>query len=246
MLDIHVITLFPEIFQALDYGICGRALYNDQARLTCWNPRNFTQDSHRTVDDKPFGGGPGMLMKPEPLSACIASMRQHTDTAPIIHLTPQGTPFNQQYAKKLSTMNSFTLLAGRYEGIDQRIIDHYVDYEISIGDFILSGGEFAALTIIDSVIRLLPEAVGNPQTTDNDSFSHGLLEHPQYTRPQHYLEQTIPDVLRSGNHAAINRWQLKQALGLTWQKRPELLNQQPLSPQARQLLLEWLTESGYT
>lgn len=246
MLDIHIITLLPEIFQALDYGICGRAIRNEQAKLTCWNPRDFTHDSHRTVDDRPFGGGPGMLMKPEPLSACIqATKKQALKSTPVIHLSPKGEPFNQQHAQQLVTQPSLILLAGRYEGIDQRVLDAYVDYELSIGDFIISGGEFAALTILDSVIRLLPEAVNNPHTTTNESFSQPLLEHPQYTRPRTYLGQTVPNVLLSGDHSAIKCWQLKQALAQTWLQRPELLNQHPLSDDARQLLLAWLKEVGY-
>lgn len=246
MLDIHVITLFPEIFNALDYGICGRALHNQQAQLTCWNPRDFTHDTHRTVDDRPFGGGPGMLMKPEPLAHCIEAAQQATEfDSFVIYLSPKGEVYNQQKAHQLANSSSFILLVGRYEGIDQRIIDYYVDLELSIGDFVLSGGEFAALSIIDSVIRLLPEAVGNPSTTAHDSFSHLLLEHPQYTRPRHYLNQSIPDVLLSGNHELIERWQLKQALATTFQKRPDLLNQRSLSPKARRLLLEWLVDKEY-
>ena len=247
MLNIGVITLLPEIFQSLDYGICGRAIRNQQAQIHYWNPRTFTNDTHRTVDDRPFGGGPGMLMKPEPLAHCIeAAKTSLSDQAEVIHLSPKGQPFNQQLAQQLAQKKQFIILSSRYEGVDQRIIDHYVDQQISLGDFVLSGGEFAALTIIDSVIRLLPEAVGHPQATHQDSFSQPLLEHPQYTRPRHYLNQSVPDVLLSGNHELVERWQLKQALAETFQKRPELLNQQALSYQARTLLLEWLIEQGYS
>jgi tRNA (guanine37-N1)-methyltransferase len=238
-----VITLFPEIFAALEYGITGRALQQQLLTLATWNPRDFTQDKHRTVDDRPYGGGPGMIMLAEPLQAAIKAAKLAAPQPPVvIQLSPQGKPFNQAAAEKLLATKSVVLVAGRYEGIDERLLDLAIDEEWSVGDFILSGGELAALTMIDVTTRLIPGALGHEDSAAQDSLSSGLLKYPQYTRPENFAGLTVPEVLTSGNHQAIERWRLQQSLGKTWLKRPDLLTKKTLDKVQLALLMEFIQQ----
>jgi len=223
--QIGVVTLFPEMVSgALEQGVVGRALSQGQLDLTLVNPRDFATDRHRTVDDRPFGGGPGMVMKPEPLSAAITSCKEVLSGAPVVYLSPQGRPFDQAMARRFQAHGSLTLVAGRYEGIDERVITRMVDEEVSLGDFVLSGGEFAALAIIDAVTRLEPGVLGDPLSAEEDSFGlDGLLDCPHYTRPEVFDDQKVPAVLLSGDHKAIARWRRQQSLARTRDRRPDLL-----------------------
>ncbi|MDQ8039740.1 MAG: tRNA (guanosine(37)-N1)-methyltransferase TrmD [Rickettsiella sp.] len=240
-MDIQIITLFPEMFTALNSSIPGRAQKQGLVRLSYLNPRDFTYDKHKTVDDKPYGGGPGMVMKFQPLRAAIQAAKR-TSSSPISYLSPQGKRFNQAAAKELSQRKALILIAGRYEGIDQRLIDKEIDEEWSVGDFILSGGELAAMCLIDTVVRLLEGALGHSESALQDSFSRSLLDYPHYTRPAKVDDQTVPSVLLEGDHEAISRWRLKQALGQTWLRRPDLLKNHILSEQERVLLAEFIHE----
>lgn len=238
-----VISLFPDMFQALNLGITGRAIKQDLLRIETWNPRDFATDKHKSVDDSPYGGGPGMVMMTEPLCAAIRAAKSAAPKTPrTIYLTPQGKPFNQQAAEKMAQQEAFILIAGRYEGIDQRIIDQEVDEEWSIGDYILTGGELPAMTMIDAITRLIPGALGDETSAAQDSISTGLLEYPQYTRPEVFAGQPVPDILLSGHHKLIAEWRLKMSLGKTWLQRPDLLAQKTLSPRENQLLNEFITE----
>lgn len=232
-----VVSLFPELFErCLDVGVLGRAVQASRIGCRLVNPRAFTADTHRTVDDRPFGGGPGMVMKPEPLAAAIAEARQHLPQARTVLLSPQGRVFDQGLARQWADAGSLVLVAGRYEGIDERIVEHHVDEEVSLGDFVLSGGEFAALAIIDAVARLVPGVLGHPDSALEESFSEGLLEGPQYTRPECFDGHAVPEVLLSGNHARIAAWRREQALKRTWLRRPDLLEQAELSDRDRVFL----------
>lgn len=243
-LRIGVVTLFPEMFHAVTgYGICGRAVSSGRLQLDCWDPRNYTRDRHRTVDDRPYGGGPGMVMKPEPLAAALADARQALPRARVAYLSPQGRVLTQQAVRELAQRSELILLAGRYEGIDERLLELDVDEEWSIGDYVLSGGELAAMVLIDAVTRLLPGALGHDQSAEQDSFSAGLLDCPHYTRPEIYRGRQVPEVLMSGHHADIARWRLQQALGRTWQRRPELLEGRALSDEERALLQEFINNN---
>ena len=236
-----VVTLFPEMLRAmLGQGVTGRAFERDQARLVTWNPRDYTADVHRTVDDRPYGGGPGMVMKVEPLQAALEAARQAAPGAPVLYLSPQGRRFDQAAAGELAKRDGLILLAGRYEGIDERIIERYVDQELSIGDYVLSGGELPALVVMDAVTRLLPGVLGAPDSAQQDSFMEGLLDCPHYTRPEHYGDRRVPGVLLSGDHEAIRRWRLLQSLGRTWLRRPDLLEQRVLSAEEQTLLNEFI------
>jgi len=236
-----VISIFPEMFQALtDYGVSGRALTNGLVTMEAWNPRDFTFDRHQTVDDRPYGGGPGMLMKVEPLKLAIEAAKAKLGSqSKVIYLSPQGETLTQNKAEALAKEESLIFLAGRYEGIDERLIQTQVDEEISIGDYVLSGGELAAMVVMDSVIRLRPEVLGHDQSAVEDSFVDGLLDCPHYTRPEVYEDMKVPDVLLSGDHKKIERWRLKQALGRTWQRRPDLLAERPLNDEEQALLQEF-------
>ncbi len=234
-----VVTLFPKVFEALRVGIPGRALERGLAELVLWNPRDYTQDAHRTVDGRPYGGGPGMVMKVEPLLAAIDAARERAPGSPVLYLSPQGRTFAQPAARMLAQRSGSILIAGRYEGIDERIVKARVDEEWSIGDYVLSGGELPAMVMIDAVIRLLPGALGHADSALQDSFSEGLLDCPHYTRPDEILGQRVPKVLRSGNHERIRRWRLQQALGRTWLRRPELLKGRPLDDEEQALLDEF-------
>lgn len=243
-----IVTLFPEMIeQSARYGVTGRAIEEHQVQLQTWNPRDFTSNTHRTVDDRPYGGGPGMVMKVEPLRDSIRAARQaEKDTAQVIYLSPQGQPLNQDAIKRFAQHSRLILIAGRYEGIDERLIDSQIDEEWSLGDYVISGGELAALIMIDAITRLLPGVLGDPESAQQDSFMHGLLDYPHYTRPAEIDGMKVPDVLQGGNHANIEQWRLKQALGRTWQRRPELLDSKALDDEQLKLLQEFITETEHT
>ena len=239
-----IVTLFPEMFKALtDYGVTGRAFREEKAILALWNPRDFTDDKHRTVDDRPYGGGPGMLMKVEPLAKAIAAAKQASteigdddQPAKVVYLSPQGRPLTQSGVQELSATNKLIMVAGRYEGIDERLLLSSIDEEWSLGDFVLSGGELAAMSFADAMIRLQPGVLGHQNSANEDSFSDGLLDCPHYTRPEVLDGDVVPAVLLSGDHKAIATWRRQQALGRTWQRRPELLNEKKLTSEDLQLL----------
>lgn len=239
-----VVTLFPEMFTALTgHGVTGRAVKRGQLTVEYSNPRDHAHDRHRTVDDRPFGGGPGMLMKVEPLLEAIAAIRAKAPSPPrVIYLSPQGQPLTQKRVVELAQLDSLILLCGRYEGIDERIVEMCVDEEISIGDYVLSGGELGAMVLLDAVTRLIPGVLGHADSAVEDSFSEGWLDCPHYTRPEEFAGQRVPEVLLSGNHELIRRWRLKQSLGRTWLRRPELLEGLTLSKEQQQLLAEFIRE----
>lgn len=235
-----VVTLLPEMFEAARLGVTGRAFERGQAQLRLWNPRDYTHDVHRTVDDRPYGGGPGMVMKVEPLRAAILDAKRAAPGSRVAYLSPQGRRFDQQAAAELAGRDGMILVAGRYEGIDERIIARCVDEEWSIGDYVLSGGELAAMVVMDAVIRLLPGVLGHEDSAAQDSYMAGLLDCPHYTRPEEIDGLRVPGVLLSGNHEQIRRWRLKQALGRTWERRPDLLAHRELTGEERKLLDEYL------
>ncbi len=243
-MHIAVVTLFPEMFSAItEHGISSRAVSKGIVSLECWNPRDYTLDKHRTVDDRPYGGGPGMLMKVEPLSDAINAARQAMpETAKVVYLSPQGQPLDQAKLHELAGEQHLILLAGRYEGIDERLIESEIDEELSIGDYVISGGEIAAMVVIDGITRLLPGALGHERSAEEDSFVNGLLDCPHYTRPENYEGRQVPDVLLSGDHERIRKWRLKQSLGRTGSRRPDLLEALELTPEHQQLLAEYLRE----
>jgi tRNA (guanine37-N1)-methyltransferase len=238
-----VISLFPELFQALQGGITGRAIQNQLLRIDYWNPRNFAYDKHQSVDDHPYGGGPGMVMMAEPLQAAIHAAKEAALTPPtVIYLSPQGKLFNQASASELVAKKSLILIAGRYEGIDERIIEQEVDEEWSIGDYILTGGELPAMVMIDAMARLIPGVVGDEASVSQDSLTTGLLKYPQYTRPEVIMGRKVPDVLLSGHHKQIEKWRLQASLGKTWQRRPDLLAKKNLSQDELALLNEFIND----
>ncbi|HIE87685.1 MAG TPA: tRNA (guanosine(37)-N1)-methyltransferase TrmD [Pseudomonadales bacterium] len=241
---IGVVSLFPEMFKAVtDYGISRRAVENGLLTLEVWNPREFTEDKHRTVDDKPYGGGPGMLMKVQPLKDAINAAKSKAQAqCPVIYLSPQGKPLEQADLASLAMLPEVILVAGRYEGIDERLIESVIDMEVSIGDFVASGGELPAMLLIDGVTRLLPGAVGDADSVEQDSFSNGLLDYPQYTRPETEDGLTVPEVLMSGDHGQIARWRKMQSLGRTYKKRPDLITARTLTEEEKQLLDEYLAK----
>ncbi|TWH76464.1 tRNA (guanine37-N1)-methyltransferase [Azomonas agilis] len=242
---IDVISLFPEMFAAIqDYGITGRAVKQGILNLHCWNPRAYTDDRHQTVDDRPFGGGPGMVMKVEPLERALMDVRQQVGTqALVVYLSPQGRPLDQERVRAWAgQQQGLILIAGRYEGIDERFIEAHVDEECSIGDYVLSGGELPAMVLIDAVTRLLPGALGHSGSAEEDSFSDGLLDCPHYTRPEVYAGKAVPEVLLSGNHEHIRRWRLQQSLGRTWERRADLLDSRSLSGEEQKLLDEYIRQ----
>ena len=260
-LVVDVVTLFPEMFFALTQsGISRRALEEGRWSLELWNPRDFTQDKHRTVDDRPYGGGPGMVMLPVPLEAALSAAKARQLTvgvavSRVVYLSPQGVPLTHQRVMKFaneveqgkyvqSGQCGLVLLCGRYEGIDERLIARCIDEEISLGDFVLSGGEIPAMALLDAIIRQLPGVLNDAESAQQDSFVAGLLDCPHYTRPEEYAGQRVPDVLLSGHHEQIRRWRLKQALGRTWQRRPELLAGRELSKVETQLLGQFQEQCG--
>lgn len=236
-----VVTLLPGMFRAMiGEGVTGRAVERGQVSLELWNPRDYTQDIHRTVDDRPYGGGPGMVMKIEPLQAAIEQARAVSPDSSVVYLSPQGRRFDQASAKEMARRSGMVLVAGRYEGIDERLIERCVDEEWSIGDYVLSGGELPALVMMDAVIRLLPGVLGDVDSAEQDSFSEGLLDCPHYTRPERYQGDAVPPVLLGGNHELIRRWRLQQSLGRTWLRRPDLLQSRHLSQEEETLLNEFI------
>ena len=239
-----VITLFPTmVADALAHGVIGRAMQRGLVNIITFNPRTHATDLHQTVDDRPYGGGPGMLMKVETLRASIAEARQTLPEASVIYLSPQGEPLTQSVVQDLAERPEVILVCGRYEGIDERVIELDVDYEISLGDFVLSGGEPAAIAVLDAVGRLVPGVLGHASSAVEDSFSDGLLDCPHYTRPEEIAGLKVPDVLLSGHHGDIARWRRKQALGRTWLRRSEILEKQELSDEDQLLLDEFIRES---
>ncbi len=239
-----IITLFPEMFSLLNYGITGRALKEGLIQVNCWNPRDYTDNKHRTVDNRPYGGGPGMVMMAEPLQKAIhAAKATLQDKKPhVIHLSPQGKPFNQEAAANLLTRKHIIFVSGRYEGIDERLLSLEIDEEWSLGDFVLTGGELAAMTMIDVMTRLIPGALGHENSATEDSLSSGLLKYAQYTRPDTFQGLSVPDVLTGGDHKKIERFRLKESLGKTWLRRPDLLMKLQLDKFQLGLLMEFIQE----
>lgn len=248
-----IVTLFPEMLSAItEYGVSGRAVKSGLVQLSCTNPRDFTVDKHRTVDDRPYGGGPGMVMMPGPLIEAIAHAKAASSIgadkpAKVVYLSPQGKPFNQDAARRFSKEEAIVLVAGRYEGIDERVIDSVVDEEWSVGDYVLSGGELPAMIMVDAITRLLPGVLGHQDSAEEDSFTDGLLDCPHYTRPESFStkglsDSEVPSVLLSGNHQAIKEWRLKQSLGRTWERRPDLLESRALDDKQKALLDAYINE----
>ena len=249
MYQFDVVTLFPEMFAAVTgSGVTGRAQERKLFELVLWNPRSHAANSYRTVDDRPYGGGPGMVMMAGPLEKSVNAARQRQKStgatrSRVVHLSPQGRQLDHQAVMELAALEGLVLLAGRYEGVDERLIARAVDEEISIGDYVLSGGELAAMVVIDAIVRQIPGALGDADSASQDSFVNGLLDCPHYTRPEVYEGEPVPQVLLSGNHADIGRWRLKQALGRTWQRRPDLLDERALTDEERALLDEYRKEA---
>ncbi len=235
-----VISLFPEMFEAMRVGVTGRAIERGQVQLVLWNPRDLAGDMHRTVDDRPYGGGPGMVMMVEPLRRAISAARAVAPASAVVYLSPQGRRLDQDAVQDMAGRPGLVLLAGRYEGIDERLIDASVDEEWSIGDYVLSGGELPAMVLMDAVIRQLPGVLGHADSAEQDSYADGLLDCPHYTRPEEIEGRRVPEVLTSGNHDLIRRWRLQQALGRTWLRRPDLLERRRLSSEEQVLLDEFI------
>ncbi|MGB5352866.1 MAG: tRNA (guanosine(37)-N1)-methyltransferase TrmD [Woeseia sp.] len=243
-MQMQIVSLFPEMLDAvLDFGVVARALDRKLLQVAVQNPRDFAFDAHRTVDDRPYGGGPGMVMKYEPLAAAIdAAQAALPAGCPVICLTPQGSRFDQATARRYAALPGLTLVAGRYEGIDERLIEAKVDEELSLGDFVLSGGEIAAMAVIDAVTRLLPGVLGDENSAAEDSFMEGLLDCPHYTRPEEIDGRRVPEALLSGDHARIARWRQQEALGRSYVRRPDLLERLTLTSEQRALLDEFLRQ----
>ena len=235
---IGIITLFPEMFKAItEFGVTGRAVKHNLLQVRCYNPRDFTHDKHKTVDDRPYGGGPGMLMMVQPLRDAIHSAKADAgEGVKVIYLSPQGRKLEQAGVKELSLNSKMILVCGRYEGIDERLIQSEIDEEWSVGDYVLTGGELPAMTLIDAVARFIPGVLGKQESAQEDSFADGVLDCPHYTRPEVLDGLTVPPVLMSGNHAEIRKWRLKQSLERTWLRRPELLESLALTDEQRKLL----------
>ena len=250
MLRFDVVTLFPRMFDAItEWGISGRARERNCYEVVTWNPRDFATGPYRAVDDRPYGGGPGMVMMIAPLEKAIAAARQRQASCGVVRnrvvcLSPQGKVLEHRLVAELAALEGLVLLAGRYEGIDERLIERAVDAEVSVGDFVVSGGELPAMLLMDSIIRHLPGALSDPQSVRQESFVAGVLDYPQYTRPENHEGMRVPGVLLSGNHAAIERWRTKQSLGRTWRRRPELLARIELTELQRVLLEEYKREIG--
>jgi tRNA (guanine37-N1)-methyltransferase len=252
MLQFDVVTLFPPMFEAVtEFGVTGRARDRGLYQLVLWNPRDFAANVHRTVDDRPYGGGPGMVMMAEPLAKSLGAAAQRQKGSGVadprvIYLSPQGRLLDHALVAGLARESGLVLVAGRYEGVDERLLERYSVEEISIGDYVLSGGELAAMVLIDCVVRQLPGALGDAESAGQDSFVDGLLDCPHYTRPEQFEGREVPAVLLSGNHAAIRRWRLKQSLGRTWRRRPDLIARRELSAEERGLLDEYMNEAEAT
>lgn len=241
-MQIDVITLFPQMFEAVrQCGITRIAIDKGSLELGCYNPRDDTTDRHRTVDDRPYGGGPGMVMMPVPLAACLDRVRTQNE-GPLVYLSPQGQKLDQNVVIELAGLEQVVFLAGRYEGVDERLLESRVDREISIGDYVLAGGELAAMVVIEAVARLLPDVLGNALSAQQDSFGDGLLDCPHYTRPEVFEGKGVPEVLLSGHHEEIDRWRLKQSLGRTEQRRPDLLMARQIDEIEQKLLKQFNLE----
>lgn len=256
-MNIAVVTLFPEMFAAIEqYGVTGRALNNGLVHIRCFNPRDYAEDRHSTVDDRPYGGGPGMVMKIETLERALDAAKEWLQSTEsfieqpgvidVVYMSPQGEPLKQQRLEAFKTSANLVLIAGRYEGIDERFIAEHVTNECSIGDYVLSGGELPAMVVIDGLIRLQPGALGDSESAEQDSFVNGLLDCPHYTRPECYRGQEVPKVLLSGDHGKIRQWRLMQSLGRTSQRRPDLLAQLELTAEQKTLLSRYLSEQAAT
>ena len=245
-MHISVVSLFPEMVSTIgEYGVVGRAQQRELMTLEVENPRDHASDAHRTVDDRPYGGGPGMVMKYEPVAAALEAAKGNLPAGcPVVYLSPQGQAFDQAMAQRFAKMPGLVLLAGRYEGIDERLLESHIDEEVSLGDFVLSGGEIAAMAVIDAVVRLLPGVLGDDESAVQDSFMRGLLDHPHYTRPEEIAGRKVPDVLLSGDHARIARWRQRQALGRSYLRRPDLLEKLDLDDEQQTLLDEFLKEQS--
>lgn len=245
-MKITVVTLFPEmVATGTSFGVCGRAARRGLVDLATVDPRDLAPDLHRTVDDRPYGGGPGMVLKVEPFREAIRSAKAGLPSgSPVIFLSPQGRRFDQQLAREFAGLPGMALVAGRYEGFDERLIESEGDDEVSLGDFVLSGGEIAAVAIIDAVVRLLPEVLGDQTSAEADSFTNDLLDFPHYTRPNSVDGMEVPPVLTEGDHEEIRRWRLKQALGRTYVRRPDLLEKRTLTAEEQRLLQEYLAEQA--
>ena len=245
MLRVEVITLFPEMFKAIsDFGITGRAVEKGLLQLSFCNPRDFTRDVHRTVDDRPYGGGPGMVMRYEPLVEAVKSSKKDLPGAKLVYLSPQGRRLQQSDFQMAEEDAEIILLAGRYEGIDERLLQSEVDDEWSIGDYVISGGELAAMVVIDGFSRQIPGVLGHDESAGQDSFSEGLLDWPHYTRPEYADGMNVPKVLLSGDHDEIRKWRLQQALGRTWSRRPDLLDGKQLDTEQKALLKAYIEQQG--
>ena len=248
MKRVDVVTIFPEMFDAVaDHGITRRALDEGTFELKTWDPRDFTQDGYRRVDDRPYGGGPGMVMLAGPLEACIEAAKARQKEAGVasphvVLMSPQGERLGEELVRELLEHEGIVVVAGRYEGPDERLVERVVDREVSIGDYVTSGGELPAMVMIDCIVRRLPGSLNDAQSAQQDSFGAGLLDWPHYTRPEEWKGAKVPDVLLSGNHAAIARWRRKQALGRTWDRRPDLIDEKALSKEDRQMLEEYRRE----
>ena len=245
-MHISVVSLFPEMVSTIgEYGVVGRAQQRELMMLEIENPRDYASDVHRTVDDRPYGGGPGMVMKYEPVAAALEAAKGNLPVGcPVVYLSPKGRAFDQAMAQGFAKMPGLVLLAGRYEGIDERLFESHIDEEVSLGDFVLSGGEIAAMAVIDAVVRLLPGVLGDAESAAQDSFMRGLLDHPHYTRPEEIVGRKVPDVLLSGDHDRIARWRQKQALGCSYLRRPDLLEKLDLDDEQQTLLDEFLKEQS--
>ena len=241
-MQISVITLFPELVASVkEHGVVGRAMNNGLVDFALINPRHFADAPHYRVDDRPYGGGPGMVMQYQPLLGALEHARSDS-TARVVYLSPQGQKLDQAMVRRFRTCSHLILLCGRYEGVDERFLEAHVDEECSLGDFVLSGGELAAMALIDAVVRTIPGALGHEESAEQDSFERGLLDYPHFTRPEKIGEIGVPEELLSGDHAKIARWRLKQSLGRTYLRRPDLIDHLELNEEEQSLLTEFLTE----
>ncbi len=234
-----VVTIFPDLVQAaLEEGVVGRAVRAGSIQLELYNPRDFAQNSFKSVDDRPYGGGPGMVMMAEPLAECVRQARSdfESETLQTILLTPQGQTLSQTDVRKFSELDGLLLIAGRYEGVDERFVENYVDSELSIGDYVLSGGELPALVVLDSVARLVSGTLNNPDSTSTESYSDGLLDFPQYTRPRRFEDLDVPEILLSGDHGKVEKWRHAQAIKRTWNRRPDLLTKRSWAKEERKIV----------
>jgi len=244
-MNFQIITIFPSLIKdMLSYGIIGKALKSNLININTWNPRDFSEDASKRIDDKPYGGGPGMVMKAQPLIKAILHAQQHHDSSFVVYMSPRGSNFNQNKAKEFSKKKNLILVCGRYEGIDQRVLDKKVDEECSVGDFVVTGGEIPALLVTEAVSRFIPGVLGDSQSVDDDSFSQGLLEYPQFTRPEKDESGEVPEVLLSGDHEKIAKWRLKKSILKTYKNRPDLLNSRDMTEEEKICLKEIINEEG--